>query len=104
MPKHTRRVTKLLHKLDVLPAEEYIRLFKLKEFYSTRYPCSTTLAQLGLLEDVQHLYQSCHLDTLIAYPYVAYEEETIQFLSTLQVELYQGMTFDDLESEGLGFL
>jgi len=40
----------------------------------------------------------------MAYPYVAYEEETIQFLSTLQVELYQGMTFDDLESEGLGFL
>jgi len=40
----------------------------------------------------------------MAYPYVAYEEETIQFLSTLQVELYQGMTFDDLECEGLGFL
>jgi len=40
----------------------------------------------------------------MAYPYVAYEEETIQFLSTLQVELHQGMTFNDLESEGLGFL
>ena len=40
----------------------------------------------------------------MAYPNVAYEEETIQFLSTLQVELYQGVTSDDLESEGLGFL
>jgi len=74
MPEHTRRATKLLHKPDVLPAEEYIRLFKLNEFCSTRYPCSTTLAQFGLLEDVQHLYQSCHLDTLMAYSYVAYEE------------------------------
>jgi len=49
------------------------------------------------------MYQSCHLDTLMAYPYVAYEEETIQFLSTLQVELYQGMTSDELDCEGLGF-
>jgi len=73
MPTHTRRATELLHKPDVLPAEEYIRLFKLNEFYCTRYPCSTTLAQLGLLEDVQHMYQSWHLDTLMAYSYVAYE-------------------------------
>ena len=104
MPEHTHRATKLLHKPDALPAEEYIRLFKLNEFCSTRYPCSTTLAQLGLLDDVQHLYQSCHLDTLMAYPYVAYEDETIQFLSTLQVELYQGMTSDELDCEGLRFL
>ncbi|KAG7529621.1 hypothetical protein ISN44_Un131g000090 [Arabidopsis suecica] len=104
MPEQTRRATKLLHKLDILPAEEYVRLFKLNEFCSTRYPCSTSLAQLGLLEDVQHLYQSCHLDTLMAYPYVAYEDETIQFLSTLQVELYQGMISDELDCEGLGFL
>ena len=104
MPEQTRRATKLLHKPDILPAEEYVRLFKLNEFCSTRYPCSTSLAQLGLLEDVQHLYQSCHLDTLMAYPYVAYEDETIQFLSTLQVELYQGMTSDELDCEGLGFL
>jgi len=104
MPEQTRRATKLLHKPDILPAEEYVRLFKLNEFCSTRYPCSTSLAQLGLLEDVQHLYQSCHLDTLMAYPYVAYEDETIQFLSTLQVELYQGMTSDEYDCEGLGFL
>ena len=74
MPEHSHRATKLLHKPDVFPAEEYIRLFKLNESCSTRYPCSTTLAQLGLLEDVQHMYQSCHLDTLMVYPYVAYEE------------------------------
>ena len=27
MPEQTRRATKLLHKPDVLPAEEYVRLF-----------------------------------------------------------------------------
>jgi len=62
MPEHTHKATKLMHKPDVLPSQEYIRLFKLNEF------CSTTLAQLGLLEDVHHMHQSCHLDTLMAYP------------------------------------
>jgi len=51
MPEHSHRATKPLHKPGLLPAEEYIRLFKLNEFYNTKYPCSTTLAQLGLLED-----------------------------------------------------
>jgi len=69
IPEHTRKATKLLHKPDLLPTEEYIRLIKRNAFCRTRYPCSTTLAQLGLLEDVQHLYQSCHMDTLMAYPY-----------------------------------
>jgi len=36
MPERTRRATRLLHKPDVLPAEDYIRLFKLNEFCSTR--------------------------------------------------------------------
>jgi len=40
----------------------------------------------------------------MSYPYVAYKKETIEFLSTLQVEMYQGLTADELESEGLGFL
>ncbi|KAG7572277.1 hypothetical protein ISN44_As09g006460 [Arabidopsis suecica] len=40
----------------------------------------------------------------MSYPYVAYEDETIQLLSSLQVEIYQGMTADELESEGLGFI
>ncbi|KAG7572278.1 hypothetical protein ISN44_As09g006470 [Arabidopsis suecica] len=41
---------------------------------------------------------------MMSYPYVAYEDETIQLLSSLQVEIYQGMTADELESEGLGFI
>ncbi|KAG7567795.1 hypothetical protein ISN45_Aa04g006340 [Arabidopsis thaliana x Arabidopsis arenosa] len=40
----------------------------------------------------------------MSYPYVAYEDETIQLLSSLQVEIYQGMTVDELESEWLGFI
>ncbi|KAG7559312.1 hypothetical protein ISN45_Aa05g009070 [Arabidopsis thaliana x Arabidopsis arenosa] len=99
-PRHTR----LLNKPDELPVEEYIRLFNLNEFCGTRYPCPKTLEKLGLLEDVEHLFKSCHLDTLMSYPFVAYEDETIQLLSSLQVELYQGMSTDELQSEGLGFI
>lgn len=62
------------------------------------------IAELGLLDDVQHLFQKCHLDTLMLYPYVAYKDETIQLLSTLQVEIYQGLTEDELETEGMGYL
>ncbi|KAG7536833.1 hypothetical protein ISN44_As13g007560 [Arabidopsis suecica] len=104
VPEHSRRATKLLNKPDELPVEEYIRLFNLNELCRTRYSCPETLEKLGLLEDVEHLFQSCHLDTLMSYPYVAYEDETIQLLSSLQVEIYQGMTADELESEGLGFI
>ncbi|CAL9231905.1 unnamed protein product [Arabidopsis halleri] len=62
------------------------------------------MAELGIIDDVQHLFEKCHLDTLMSYPYVAYEDETIQFLSTLQVELFQGMTEEELEGEGLEYL
>ncbi|KAG7568017.1 Integrase catalytic core [Arabidopsis thaliana x Arabidopsis arenosa] len=103
VPEQQYRETKLLNKLDEFTAEEYIRLLKLNDFMGTRYPCSETLAKLGLLEDVQYLFEKCHLETLMSYPYVAFKKETIHFLSTLQVELYQSLTEDELEREGLGF-
>ena len=40
----------------------------------------------------------------MSYPYAAYKEETIEFLSTLQVEMYQGLTDFELDTMGLGFL
>jgi len=76
----------------------------MNDFWGTRYPCYETLAQLGLLEDVQHLFEKCHLETLMAYPYAAYKEETIKFLSTLQLEMYEGLTDFELDTMGLGFL
>jgi len=54
----------------------------------------------GLLEDVQHLFEKCHLETLMSYPYAAYKEETIEFLSTMQVEMYQGLTEFELDTNG----
>jgi len=84
--------------------EEYIRLFEMNDFWGMRYPCYETLTQLGLLEDVQHLFEKCHLETLMSYLYAAYKEETIEFLSTLQVEMYEGLTDFELETMGLGFL
>ena len=86
-PESWRKETKLLNKPDEVTVEEYIRFFEMNDFWGTRYPCYETLAQLGLLEDVQHLFEKCHLETLMSYPYAAYKEETIEFLSTLQVEM-----------------
>ena len=53
---------------------------------------------------MQHLFEKCHLETLLSYPYAAYKEETIEFLSTLQVEMYKGLTDFELDTMGLGFL
>nr|AAD48075.1 similar to a family of Arabidopsis thaliana hypothetical proteins with similarity to a Vicia faba retrotransposon-like gene; see GB:AF077408; may be a pseudogene [Arabidopsis thaliana] len=103
-PESWRRETKLLNKSDEVTVEEYIRFFEMNDFWGTRYPCYETLAQLGLLEDVQHLFEKCHLETLMSYPYPAYKEETIEFLSTLQVEVYEALTDFELDTMGLGFL
>ncbi|KAG7530592.1 hypothetical protein ISN45_Un28g000020, partial [Arabidopsis thaliana x Arabidopsis arenosa] len=103
-PESWRRETKLLNKPDEVTVEEYIRFFEMNDFWGTRYPCYETLAQLGLLEDVQHLFEKCHLETLMSYPYPAYKEETIEFLSTLQVEMYEALTDFELDTMGLGFL
>jgi len=103
-PESWRRETKLLKKPDEVTVEEYIRFFEMNDFWGTRYPCYETLAQLGLLEDVQHLFEKCHLETLMSYPYPAYKEETIEFLSTLQVEMYEALTDFELDTMGLGFL
>ena len=73
--------------------EEYIRFFEMNDLWGTRYPYYETLAQLGLLEDVQHLFEKWHLETLMSYSYASYKEETIEFLSTLQVEMYEGLTY-----------
>ncbi|KAG7640699.1 hypothetical protein ISN44_As02g006310 [Arabidopsis suecica] len=103
-PESWRKETKLLNKPDEVTVEEYIRFFEMNDFWGTRYPCYETLAQLGLLEDVQHLFEKCHLETLMSYPYPAYKEETIEFLSTLQVEMYEALTDFELDTMGLGFL
>jgi len=103
-PDSWRKETKLLNKPDKVTVEEYIKFFEMNDLWGTRYPCYETVAHLGLLEDVQHLFEKCHLETLMSYPYAAYKEETIEFLSTLQVEMYEGLTNFELETMGLGFL
>lgn len=85
-----------MNKPDELTTKEYITLFKQHDFWGTRYPCPDTMVELGIIEDVQYLFGKCHLDTLMSYPYVAYENVTIQFLSTLQGEIYQGLTKDEI--------
>jgi len=76
-----------------------MRLFELNDFWGTTYPYYQTQAQLGLLEDVKHLLEKCHLETLMSYPYGAYKKETIEFLSTMQMKMYQGLTKYELVDE-----
>jgi len=40
----------------------------------------------------------------MSYPYAACKEKTIEFLSTLQVEMYEDLTDFELDTMGLGFL
>ncbi|CAE6199760.1 unnamed protein product [Arabidopsis arenosa] len=68
------------------------------------YPHPETMADLGILEDVELLFEKCHMATLMSHPYPAYEEETIQFLSTVQVELFEGLSAAELRKERLGYL
>lgn len=62
------------------------------------------MAELGILEDVQLLFEKCHMTTLMSHPYPTYEDETLQFLSSLQVELFEGLSAVELREEGLGYL
>jgi len=62
------------------------------------------MAELGILEDVQLLFEKCHMTTLMSHPYPTYEDETFQFLSSLQVELFEGLPAAELREEGLGYL
>ncbi|KAG7533286.1 hypothetical protein ISN45_Aa08g009240 [Arabidopsis thaliana x Arabidopsis arenosa] len=91
-PEPVRKSTKSLMKEDKLTPDDYYKLFKRNPFWGTRYLHPETMAELGILEDVELLFEKCHMATLISYPYPAYEDETIEFLSTLQVELFDGLS------------
>ncbi|KAG7552285.1 Retrotransposon gag domain [Arabidopsis thaliana x Arabidopsis arenosa] len=103
-PEPVRKTTKSLMKEDKLTPEDYYNLFKRNPFWGTRYPHLETMKDLGILEDVELLFEKCHMATLMSHPYPAYEDETIQFLSTVQVELFEGLSAAELREEGLGYL
>ena len=83
IPEQTRKTTKSLMKEDKLTPGDYYKALKRNPFWGTRYPHPETMAELGILEDVQLLFEKCHMTTLISHPYPTYEDETLQFLSSL---------------------
>jgi len=38
------------------------------------------------------LFEKCHMTTRMSHLYPTYEDETLQFLSSLQVELFEGLS------------
>lgn len=89
---------------DELSSEEYCNLFKQHSFCGTRYPHSDTMVELGISEDIEHLYEQTHLFTLMNRPYSAYQEEIIQFLSFFQVEIFSERSSRKQIEDGLGYL
>ncbi|KAG7559358.1 Ribonuclease H-like superfamily [Arabidopsis thaliana x Arabidopsis arenosa] len=70
----------------------------------TRYPHPGTMLELGIYEDIEYLCEQTSLFTLMNRPYNAYKEETIQFLSSFQVEIFSEKKKKRERDYGLGYL
>ncbi|KAG7548081.1 Integrase catalytic core [Arabidopsis suecica] len=84
--------------------EEYCELFRRHHFVGTRYPHPGTMLELGIYEDIEYLCEQTNLFTLMNRPYSAYKEETIQFLSSFQVEIFSEKKKKRERDYGLGYL
>ncbi|CAL9219084.1 unnamed protein product [Arabidopsis halleri] len=84
--------------------EEYCELFRRHHFVGTRYPHPGTMVELGIYEDIEYLCEQTSLFTLLNRPYSAYKEETIQFLSSFQVEIFSEKKKKRERDYGLGYM
>jgi len=84
---------------------EYYKLLKRNEFLGTRYPHPETMERLGIYDDVDYMFKQCNLNIRIFRPMEGYEEETIQFLSSVELFLYGESEDDEIRPDGsLGYL
>ncbi|KAG7578965.1 Ribonuclease H-like superfamily [Arabidopsis thaliana x Arabidopsis arenosa] len=74
---------------SVLTRHDYHAMFSQHEFLGTRYPHRETMVELGISDDVEYLFRQCHLHTHMFRPMEGFREETIQFLSSLGVVIYE---------------
>ncbi|KAG7578930.1 Retrotransposon gag domain [Arabidopsis thaliana x Arabidopsis arenosa] len=84
--------------------EEYCELFRRHNFVGTRYPHPGTMLELGIYDDIEYLCEQTSLFPLMNRPYSAYKEETIQFLSSFQVEIFSEKKKKRERDYGLGYL
>ena len=76
------------------PRNKYYKLLKRNEFLGTRYPHPETMERLDIYDDVDYMFKQCSLNIHMFRPMEGYEEETIQFISSVELLLY-GESEDD---------
>ncbi|KAG7578943.1 Ribonuclease H-like superfamily [Arabidopsis thaliana x Arabidopsis arenosa] len=81
---------------SVLTRHDYHAMFSQHEFLGTRYPHRETMVELGISDDVEYLFRQCHLHTHMFRPMEGFREETIQFLSSLGVVIYEDKSLEVL--------
>ncbi|KAG7552312.1 hypothetical protein ISN45_Aa06g029140 [Arabidopsis thaliana x Arabidopsis arenosa] len=84
--------------------EEYCKLFRRHNFVGTRYPHPGTMVELGIYDDIEYLCEQTSLFPLMNRPFSAYKEETIQFLSSFQVEIFSEKKKKRERDYGLGYI
>jgi len=63
------------------------------------------MERLGIYDDVDYMFKQCSLNIHMFRPMEGYEEETIQFLSSVQLLLYGEPEDDEIRPDGsLGYL
>jgi len=68
---------------------EYYRLLKRNAFLETRFPHPETMERLDIYDDVNYMFKQCNLNIHMFRPMEGYEEETIQFLSSVELFIYE---------------
>ena len=104
VPEITPRLTKSLMKKTKLSPDGYYELLAAHNFHGTRYPHSETMNELGITEDVEYLFEKSGLLGLMSNPHSAYKTEALQFISSLEVKLFQGLSSHEAREEGLGYI
>jgi len=84
---------------------KYYKLLKRNEFLGTRYPHPETMERLDIYDDVDYIFKQCSLNIHMFRPMEGNEEETIQFLSSVELFLYGESEDDEIRPDGsLGYL
>ncbi|OAO97400.1 hypothetical protein AXX17_AT4G07050 [Arabidopsis thaliana] len=84
---------------------EYYKLLKRNEFLGTRYPHPETMERLGIYDDVEYMFKQCSLNIHMFRPMEGYEEETVNFLSSVELFIYGESEDDGIRPDGsLGYL
>jgi len=84
---------------------EYYKLLKRNEFLGTRYPHPETMERLGIYDDVEYMFKQCSQNIHMFRPMDGYEEETVNFLSSVELFIYGESEDDGIRPDGsLGYL